>query len=501
MDFFQYVSLGFSVASQPTNLLFCFFGVLTGTLVGVLPGLGPVAAISLLLPVTYYINPISAIIMLSGIYYGAQYGGSITSILVNIPGESSSVVTCLDGYQMAKQGRAGPALGITAFGSFIGGTIGVMGLMIVAPPLANVALAFGPAEYVALMILGLILLIYLARGSMLKALIMGALGLFLGSIGTDVVSTATRFTFNIVALYDGVGLVPVVMGLFGISEVLLNIEASISNQVVYTGKIRKLYPSWKDWKDSIGAILRGTSIGFFLGILPGGGALISSFAAYAVEKKISKSPEKFGTGAIQGVAAPEAANNAAAQTAFIPLMTLGIPSNVVVALLLGALLIHQIKIGPLLILERPDLFWGVVTSMYIGNVMLLILNLPLIGIWVQILKIPYSILFPLILLFCLIGVYTVSNTIVDIYIMGLFGVIGYLMKKFRYEGAPMVLAFILGPLLENNLRRSLIISDGSFLIFVTRPISCLLMVAALILLVLPIVMRRPVEAIPGGEDD
>ncbi len=500
MDFFHFVISGFAVALQPTNLFFCFFGVLIGTLVGVLPGLGPVAAMSLLLPATYHITPISAIIMLSGIYYGAQYGGSTTSILINIPGEAASVVTCLDGYQMARKGRPGQALGIAAFGSFIAGTIGIMGLMVVAPPLANVALAFGPAEYTALMILGLIVLTYLARGSMVKALIMGALGLFLGCIGTDIISTSMRFTFNIVALYDGIGLVPVVMGLFGISEVLLNIEASISSRQVLSAKIKGLFPNLQDWKDSIGAILRGTVIGFFLGILPGGGALVASFAAYAVEKKVSKNPEKFGTGAIEGVAAPESANNAAAQTAFIPLLTLGIPSNVVMALLLGALLIHRIKVGPLLILEHPDLFWGVVTSMYIGNGMLLILNLPLIGIWVQILKVPYKILFPLILLFCLIGVYTVNNTVVDIFIMGLFGVIGYLMKKFRYEGAPMVLAFVLGPLLENNLRRSLILSDGSFFIFFTRPISAILIISALILLVLPILMRRPVRTIPEGED-
>ncbi len=489
MDLIHLVAMGFSIALQPANLLLCFLGVLMGTLVGVLPGLGPTAAMSLLLSATYHLSPVGASIMLSGIYYGAQYGGSTTAILVNIPGEASSVVTCLDGYRMAMNGRPGPALGMAAFGSFIGGTIGIIGLMLIAPALANVALVFGPAEYSGLMILGLTILSYLAQESMIKALIMAALGLFLGCIGTDLISSSTRFTFNTVALLDGVGLVPVIMGLFGISEVLINIESSVKTEV-YKSKIAGLFPTLKDWKNSVGAILRGTGIGFFLGILPGGGVLVASFTAYAVEKKVSKYPDRFGTGVIEGVAAPETANNAAAQTAFIPLLTMGIPSNVVMAVLLGALLIHKIEVGPLLIKQHPDLFWGVITSMYIGNGMLLALNLPVIGMWVKVLKVPYAILFPLILLFCLIGVYTVNNNAIDIYIMGLFGVVGYLMRKLNYEGAPLVLAFVLGPLLETNLRRALILSDGGFGIFLSRPISAIFLASSLALLVLPLLVRK-----------
>jgi len=486
MDFVGSMLMGFQVALQPGNLVFCFAGVLIGTLVGVLPGLGPVAAISLLLPTTFHATPVSGIIMLAGIYYGAMYGGSTTSILVNIPGEAASVVTCLDGYKMARQGRAGPALGIAAFGSFIAGTLGVVGLMLVAPPLAEMALKFGPPEYFSLMILGLTILTFLASGPMWKALLMAAFGLFLGCIGIDTLTGSLRFTLDIVELSDGIGLVPVVMGLFGISEVLLNVEQSTERSVFET-KIKDLLPNLRDWADSIWPILRGTVIGFFLGVLPGGGAVISSFVSYAVEKKISKHPEKFGTGMIQGVAGPEAANNAATGGAFIPLLTLGIPANAVMAILLGAMMIHGMQPGPMLMKEHPDLFWGAVTSMYLGNVMLLILNLPLIGLWVKILKVPYPILFPLILLFCLIGAYSLNNSIVEVLIMVIFGLIGYFFKKYEYEGAPLVLALVLGPMLETALRRSLLLSAGDPTIFLTRPISAVLILSSFCLLVFPLV--------------
>jgi putative tricarboxylic transport membrane protein len=492
MEFLSNLALGFSVIFQPSNLFFCFMGCVIGTLIGVLPGIGPVATMSLLLPSTFHMSPVSAIIMLAGIYYGAMYGGSITSILVNIPGESASVVTCLDGYQMARKGRAGPALGISAFGSFIAGTIATILIMLVAPLVAKLALKFGPPEYFSLMFLGLTLLIYLASGSMIKALMMACVGVFLGMIGTDIISGIERFTYGSYTLIDGIGMIPVIMGLFGISEVLLNIDEE-SKQEIYKTRISNLLPTLRDWKDSILPIIRGTFIGFFLGILPGGGSTIASFGAYAVEKRLSKHPEKFGTGAIEGVAAPEAANNAASQGAFIPLLTLGIPANVVMAILLGALMIYNVKPGPMLIKNHPDLFWGVVGSMYIGNVMLLILNVPLIGVWVKILKVPYPILFPLILLFCLIGVYSVNNNAAEIVAMLIFGVLGYLMKKFRYETAPLILAFVLSPLLENALRQSLLMSRGSFSIFFTRPISLILMIVALFLLLLPLIpgLRKP----------
>ncbi len=485
MDFFANVILGFQVALQPANLFFCFIGVLIGTLVGVLPGLGPVAAMSLLLPTTFHIPPVSAIIMLAGIYYGAMYGGSTTSILVNIPGEAASVITCLDGYQMARKGRAGPALGIAAFGSFIAGTLSIIGLMFLAPPLAEMALKFGPPEYFTLMLLGLVILTFLAGASMAKSLMMAAFGLFLGLIGMDIMTATPRFTFNLYFLTDGVGLVPVVMGLFGISEVLLNVEQVLKRDVFET-RIKGLLPNLQDWKDSTWPIIRGSVMGFFLGILPGGGAVISSFVSYGVEKKISRHPEKFGTGTIEGVAGPESANNAATGGAFIPLLTLGIPANAVMAMLLGALIIYGMQPGPMLIQQHPDLFWGVVTSMYIGNIMLLVLNLPLIGIWVKILKIPYPVLFPLILLFCLIGVYSLNNNIGEMGLMLFFGVVGYLMKKFDYETAPLVLALVLGPMMENALRQSLIMSQGSGAIFITRPISLVIVLVVVALLVLPL---------------
>ncbi len=500
MDLLNYLSIGFCVALQPINLFYCFVGVFIGTLIGVLPGIGPVGAMSLLLPTTFKTTPEAAIIMLAGIYYGAMYGGSTTSILVNIPGEAASVVTCLDGYQMARQGRAGPALGIAAFGSFIAGTLSILGLMLVAPPLSRFALKFGPPEYFTLMVLGLTVLIYLAHGSMPKALIMAAFGIVLGLIGMDSINARPRLTFDRMELMDGVGLVPIVMGLFGISEVLLNIEQKIRRDIFQT-KIKGLLPTAKDWRDSAGPIARGSVLGFFLGILPGGGAVISSFISYAVEKRVSKHPERFGKGAIEGVAAPEAANNAATGGAFIPLMTLGIPPNVIMAMLLGAFMIHGVQPGPLMMKQNPGLFWGVIASMYIGNGMLLVLNLPLIGMWVKVLKVPYRILFPLILLFCLIGVYSVSNAVFDIYIMVVFGIVGYLMKKFEYEGAPLVLAFVLGPLLENNLRKSLIMSQGDFSIFFIRPLSGICLLIAFFLLVSPLIpwMRKKRKEIPMEE--
>jgi putative tricarboxylic transport membrane protein len=405
--------------------------------------------------------------------------------LVNIPGEVASIMTCLDGYQMARQGRAGPALGMSAFGSFIAGTIGVLGLSFLAPPLVGVALTFGPPEYFALMFLGLTVLTFLAHGSMLKALIMAGLGLFVGTIGSDAISFVQRFTFGRQELVEGVGLVQIAMGVFGVAEILSNIEKTLTIDVFKT-KIKSLFPTLQDWRRSVGAILRGTGIGLLLGILPGGGAVIASFASYGVEKRLSEHPEKFGTGVIEGVAAPEAANNAAAQGAFIPLMTLGIPSNPTTALLLGALMIHNIQPGPLMMIKHPDLFWGFITSMYIGNAMLLILNLPLIPVWVKLLKVPYPILFPFILVFCLIGVYTINENVFDIFLMVFFGVFGYLARKFDFEAAPFLLAVVLGPMMEKAFRQSLIMSQGDFSIFVNRPISGVIFGVAILLLILPL---------------
>lgn len=498
MDVFNELLYGFGIAFQPLNLLACFFGVFIGTLVGVLPGIGPVGAMSLLLPITFGISPVTGIIMLAGIYYGAMYGGSTTSILVNIPGEAVSVITCLDGHQMALKGRAGPALGIAAFGSFIAGTLGLFGLMFLTNLLAGVALLFGPAEYFSLMCLGLSLVTYLTQGSFLRGVIMAGLGLFLSLIGQDVITGQARFTFGLIGLIDGVGLVPLAMGLFGISEVLLNLEMLHQKHEVLKTRFWDLFPTRKDWRKSAVPIGRGTLIGFFLGILPGGGAIISSFVSYAVEKRFSKHPEEFGKGAIEGVAAPESANNAASSSGFIPLFSLGIPANVIMALLLGALMIHGLNPGPLLMTERPEIFWGTVASMYVGNVMLLVLNLPLIGIWVQVLKVPYRNLFPLILLFCFIGAYSISANVFDLYVMLIFGILGYFLRKLAYEPAPMVLAFVLGPLLEKNLRKALIISDGNLDIFLTRPLSAASLLITLLLLfsaVLPFVQKRKKIAI------
>lgn len=421
--------------------------------------------------------------MLAGIYYGTMYGGSTTSILVNIPGEAASVVTCLDGYQMARQGRAGPALGISAFGSFFAGTLATIMIMLLAPPLAKFALKFGPPEYFSLMLLGLTLVTSLGSGSMIKSLMMACAGVFLGTIGTDIVTGEERFTYGSYTLMDGIGLIPVIMGLFGIPEVLLNIEQSLKREV-YQTRIANLLPTLKDWGNSIGAMLRGSFLGFFIGVLPGGGPLIASLVAYSTEKRISRHPEKFGTGVIEGVAAPEAANNGASQGAFIPLLSLGVPGNATMAILMGALLIYGVKPGPFLIQRNPDLFWGVIGSMYIGNIMLLVLNLPLIGLWVKLLKIPYSVLFPLIFLFTLLGSYSVNNNIYDVLLMLIFGIVGYLMKKYDYEGAPLILAFVLSPLMELALRQSLIISHGSFMIFLARPISVIMLIIAALSLTL-----------------
>ena len=501
MDLLNNLGLGFAVALQPVNLAYCFAGVFIGTLVGVLPGIGPVAAMSLLLPVTFTAPPEAGIIMLAGIYYGSMYGGSTTSILVNIPGEAASVVTTLDGHQMARQGRAGPALGIAAIGSFIAGTFAIVGLMLVAPALARFAVRFGPAEYFSLMVLGLSVLTYLSHGSLLKALIMACLGLVLGLVGLDSISAVPRLTFDRMELIDGVGLVPIVMGLFGIAEILIEPGAEGVARDLHRAHQGPPARRARTGRRAQAPLARGSILGFFLGILPGGGAVISSFVSYALEKRLSKTPEKFGKGAIDGVAGPEAANNAAASSGFIPLLTLGIPPNVVVALLLGAFIVHNVQPGPLLMTQNPGLFWGIVASMYIGNVMLLILNLPLIGLWVQVLKVPYRILFPLILLFCLIGVYSISGSIFDIYVMIAFGVLGYLMRKLGYEPAPLVLAFVLGPMMENNLRRALITYDGSFWVFVERPISlaCLLLALAAARLRRPAGIAQAAGAHRGGD--
>ncbi len=493
MELLNHVGMAFSIACEPKTLFLCFVGVLMGTLVGVLPGLGPAASISLLIPLTFSLTPAQSIIMLAGIYYGAYYGGSTTSILVNIPGEAASTVTCLDGYQMAKKGRAGPALGISAFGSFIAGTFAIILMMFLAPPLARIALKFGPPEYFSLMCLGLTMVTYLSSGSMVKALMMMCIGLMIGCVGNDLVTGSMRYAFGSLQLTDGFGLVPVIMGLFGISEVLINVEEPSESRALFKTRVRELFPTRRDWKDSAWPITRGSILGSFLGILPGGGGVLASFVSYAVEKRFSKHPERFGTGEIAGVAGPESANNAGAGTSFIPLLTLGIPCNAVIAILMGALMVHGVTPGPLLIAKHPDIFWGVIGSMYIGNALLLVLNLPLIGVWVKILKIPYPILFPLILLFCLIGAYSLNNNIFDVAIMIIFGVVGYLMKKFDYHPAPIVLALVLGPKLEESLRQSLVISEGSPVVFFTHPISAAFLVAAVFLLAAPLIFKKRPE--------
>ncbi|MBI1735180.1 MAG: tripartite tricarboxylate transporter permease [Candidatus Rokubacteria bacterium] len=486
MELLQNVAFGFSVVLQPANLLACFAGVFVGTLVGVLPGIGPVATMSILFPATYAMSPTASIIMMAGIYYGAMYGGSTTSILVNIPGEAASVVTCLDGYQMARRGRAGPALGIAAFGSFIAGTLSVAGIMLMAPPLARIALDFGPPEIFTLLLLGFTMITYLSSGSKLKAAAMALLGFFLGTVGLDPITASPRFTLGTVTLTDGIGLVPMIMGLFGISEVLLNLEQGADHEV-FTARIAGLLPTREDWARSLGPIGRGSVLGFLLGILPGIGSIIPTFISYALEKRVSRHPERFGTGAIEGVAGPEAANNAATGGAMIPLLTLGIAPNVVMAVLLGAFLVHGVQPGPLMIKEHPEIFWGVVASMYVGNAMLLVLNLPLIGLWVQLLRVPYAVLFPLILLFCVIGVYSISGNTWDVVLMLVFGVVGYLMRKFGYEPAPLVLAYVLGRLAEESIRQSLLLSRGDLSILLSRPLAAMFLVAALVIAIAPLV--------------
>ena len=499
MDLIANLSLGFGAAFTLQNLIYAFVGCLLGTLVGVLPGIGPVATIAMLLPATYALPPIAALIMLAGIYYGSQYGGSTTAILVNLPGESSSVVTVLEGYQMARQGRAGPALAAAGIGSFFAGCVGTLILAAFAPPLTEVAFKFGPAEYFSLMVLGLIGAVVLASGSLLKAIGMIVLGLLLGLVGTDVNSGVARFSFDIPELTDGIGFIVIAMGVFGYGEIIMNLSKPEDEREVFTAKVAGLFPTKADFKHMAPAMLRGTALGSALGILPGGGALLSAFAAYTIEKKIKLKPGEipFGKGNIRGVAGPESANNAGAQTSFIPLLTLGIPPNAVMALMVGAMTIHNIQPGPQVMTSNPELFWGLIASMWIGNAMLIILNLPLIGIWIKFLTIPYRWLFPSIVLFCAIGVYSTNNNTWDIWMVALFGIVGYVFLKLGCEPAPLLLGFILGPMMEENLRRALLLSRGDWSVFVTRPISAGLLAAAAILVIivlLPSVKNKREEA-------
>ncbi|NOV22034.1 tripartite tricarboxylate transporter permease [Cupriavidus necator] len=480
MELLTNLGLGFSTALTFQNLAYAFLGCVLGTLIGVLPGLGPLATIAMLLPVTYTLPPVAALIMLAGIYYGAQYGGSTTAILVNLPGESSSVVTTIDGYQMARRGRAGVALATAGLGSFFAGCVATLILAAFAAPLSELAFKFGPAEYFSLMVLGLIGAVVLASGSLVKAIAMIVLGLLLGLVGTDVNSGAARFSFDVPELTDGLNFVSVAMGVFGFAEIIANLEQK-EHRETFTDHITNLFPTKEDFKRMIPAVLRGTLLGSALGILPGGGAALASFAAYSLEKKTSKYAHEFGKGAIEGVAGPESANNAAAQTSFIPLLTLGIPPNAVMALMVGAMTIHNIQPGPQVMTSNPALFWGLIASMWIGNLMLIVLNLPLIGIWVKLLKVPYRYLYPAILVFCCIGVYSVQNTTFDVFQTAAFGVIGYLFIKLRCEPAPMLLGFVLGPMMEENFRRSLLLSRGAFSVFVTRPLSMGLLIAAAVL--------------------
>ncbi|HEY0887565.1 MAG TPA: tripartite tricarboxylate transporter permease [Ramlibacter sp.] len=499
MELFSNLAIGFGTAVTGVNLLYCFIGVVLGTLIGVLPGIGPVATIAMLLPATYALPPVSALIMLAGIYYGSQYGGSTTAILVNLPGESASVVTVIDGYQMARQGRAGPALAAAGIGSFFAGCVGTLILAGFAAPLTEVAFKFGPAEYFSLMILGLIGAVVLASGSLIKAIAMIVLGLLMGLIGTDVNSGVARYSFDIPELTDGIGFITIAMGVFGYGEIISNLSKSAEHREVFTGKVKGLFPNKEDFKRMAPAILRGTALGCSLGILPGGGALLSSFAAYTIEKKTKLQPGEvpFGKGNIRGVAAPEAANNAGSQTSFIPLLTLGIPPNAVMALMVGAMTIHNIQPGPQVMTSNPELFWGLIASMWIGNAMLVILNLPMIGIWIKLLTVPYRWLFPAIVLFCAIGVYSTNNNTWDVWMVGLFGVVGYVFIKLGCEPAPLLLGFILGPMMEENLRRALLLSRGDWSVFVTRPLSASLLAAALLLVVvvaLPSIRSKRAEA-------
>ncbi|MBU0589841.1 MAG: tripartite tricarboxylate transporter permease [Gammaproteobacteria bacterium] len=486
MDLISNLSLGFGVAFTPINLVYALVGCLLGTLIGVLPGIGPAATIAMLLPATYALPPVSALIMLAGIYYGSQYGGSTTAILVNLPGESASVVTCIDGHQMAKKGRAGPALAAAGLGSFFAGCVGTVLIAGFAPALTEIAFKFGPAEYFALMLLGLIGAVVLASGSLLKAVGMILLGLLLGLVGTDVNSGVARFSFDVPELTDGIGFVAIAMGVFGYGEIISNLAQREVQREVFDVKVQGLFPTKQDFKDMTPAVLRGTALGCALGILPGGGATLSAFAAYTIEKKLKgRSGEvPFGEGNIRGVAGPEAANNAGAQASFIPLLTLGIPSNVVMALMVGAMTIHNIQPGPQVMTSNPELFWGLIASMWIGNAMLIILNLPLIGMWIKLLTVPYRYLFPAIVLFCAIGVYSTNNNTWDIWVVGFFGVVGYIFQKLRVEPAPLLLGLILGPMMEENLRRAMLLSRGDWSTFVTRPLSGFLLLACVLLLVI-----------------
>jgi putative tricarboxylic transport membrane protein len=493
MDLLHNLALGFSVAAHPTNIGFCLLGALVGTLVGVLPGIGTVATVSMLLPITFGLPPVGALIMLAGIYYGAQYGGSTTSILVNIPGEATTVITCLDGHQMARQGRAGAALSIAAIGSFVAGCFSTVLVAALGGPLTSVALLFGPAEYFALMTLGLVFAVVLAKGSVPKAIAMILVGLVLSMVGSDLMTGAGRMTFGSAELLDGIGFTNVAMGVFGFAEIIRNLEMSQESRDLVQTKIKGLMPTRQDLADASGAIARGTIIGSILGILPGGGAVVASFAAYSFEKRISKHPERFGAGANEGVAGPESANNAAAQTSFIPLLTLGIPPNAVMALMVGAMTIHGIVPGPRVMVEQPDLFWGMIASMWIGNLALVIINLPLVGVWVSLLRVPYRLLFPAIIVFCCIGIYSINNSPTDVVISAVFGLVGYWMSKHEFEPAPLVLAFVLGPLMEENLRQAMLIARGDATVFITRPISGVLLAVAVFLLVvaiLPTVRKR-----------
>jgi len=477
------------------NLFYCFIGAMLGTLIGVLPGLGPVATMAILLPITYYVPPAGALIMLAGIYYGSQYGGSTTSILMNMPGEAASVVTCLDGHQMARKGRGGAALAISALGSFFAGTVATILIALFSSPLAHVAMQFKSADYFSLMVFGLIAAVVLSNGSIVKAMPMLLLGLLLGLAGTDVNSGEMRYTFGVEGLMDGIDFVPVAMGLFGIAEIICNLEEKAKGGSI--NRVGSLWPSREEIRRSIPAAIRGTGIGSLLGVLPGGGALLASFASYAVEKKISRTPQQFGQGAVEGVAGPESANNAGAQTCFIPLLTLGVPPNAIMALMVGAMMIQGIAPGPLVMTQHPDLFWGIIASMWIGNIILLVINLPMIGVWVRLLQMPYQVLYPIILAFCAIGVYTLNNSVTDLMIAAIFGVLGYFFRKVGCEPTPLLLGFVLGPMMEDNLRRTLLISGGSPMPFFERPISLTFLVASLlvlIILILPNVRRTRVDA-------
>ena len=481
----QNLALGFSVALSPPILFYAFVGCVVGTLVGVLPGVGPLAGISLLLPATFGLDATRAIVMLSGIYYGAMYGGSTTSILMRIPGETASVMTCIDGYAMARKGRAGAALAIAAVGSYVAGTVSVVGLMLLAPPLASFALRFGPPEYFALLLLGLLVLAYMSGGSMLKGLTMSALGLLLGMIGIDQMTGYFRFAYGVVELGDGIGVVPVAVGLFGISEILATAGQETPPKVIKP-KLRELFPSRREWRESSMPIARGTVLGFFIGIIPGSAHVISTFVSYALERRLSKTPEEFGQGAVAGVAGPESANNSATSGAFVPMLALGVPSGPIPAVLLAAMMVHGVAPGPLLIKNQPELFWGFIASMYVGNVVLLILNLPLVGLFVNLLRVPYPILYPTIVIFCVLGVYAVNGSVVDVWIMLVTGALGYVLRKLGFEIAPIVLGVVLAPMIEMSLRQSLAMSDGNYGIFFIRPIAATLLAVGLALVLLNI---------------